>query len=245
MCSFFVDFVDPDVYITLEFIKYFLIRDEVITNMKTNFKNFLDELDSIIKRDPATTSRTEAFLCSSGYHSVLFYRLTHKLWVKNWCLTARIISQFARFLTGVEIHPGAKIGKNLFIDHGMGTVIGETAVIGDNVTMYHGVTLGGISLTTRSKRHPTIEDNVIIGSGAQILGPITIGKNSKIGANATVVKDVKANTTVVGVAAHKTEDKKSGTFTAYGVNLRAPDPYDQRIEELEKKIQALSKKISS
>ncbi len=213
--------------------------------MKTNFKNFLDELDSIIKRDPATTSRTEAFLCSSGYHGILFYRLAHKLWVKNWCLTARLISQFARFLTGVEIHPGAKIGKNLFIDHGMGTVIGETAVIGDNVTMYHGVTLGGISLTTRSKRHPTIEDNVIIGSGAQILGPITIGKNAKIGANATVVKDVKANTTVIGVAAHKTEGKKSDTFAAYGVNLKAPDPYDQRIEELEKKIQALSKKISS
>jgi len=212
--------------------------------MKTNFKSFLAELDTIIKRDPATSGRLEAFLCSSGYHGILFYRLAHYFWKKNWRLSARLISQIGRFFTGVEIHPGAQIGKNFFIDHGMGTVIGETAVIGNNVTMYHGVTLGGIS-AQGGKRHPTIEDNVIIGSGAQILGPITVGKNAKIGANATVVKDVKSNTTVVGVAAHKTEAQKSGEFTPYGINLKAQDPYDKKIQELQKRLKELEEKISA
>lgn len=212
--------------------------------MKTKFKSFLAELDSIIKRDPATSSRLEAFLCSSGYHGILFYRLAHYFWAKNWRLLARLISQIGRFFTGVEIHPGAKIGKNFFIDHGMGTVIGETTIIGDNVMMYHGVTLGGTS-SKAGKRHPTVEDNVIIGSGAQILGPITIGKNAKIGANATVVKDVAPNTTVIGVAAHKTEAKKSAEFTPYGINLKVPDPYDSEIQALEKRLKELEDKISS
>ena len=211
--------------------------------MKSNFKSFLAELDTIIKRDPATSGRLEAFLCSSGYHGILFYRLAHYLWKKNWRLSARLISQVGRFFTGVEIHPGAQIGKNFFIDHGMGTVIGETAVIGNNVTMYHGVTLGGISCQG-GKRHPTIEDNVIIGSGAQILGPITVGKNAKVGANATVVKDVMSNTTVVGVAAHKTEAKKSSEFEAYGINLKVQDPYDKQIQELQKRLKELEEKIS-
>lgn len=215
--------------------------------MKTNFKNFLEELDVIIARDPATTSRTEAFLCSSGFHGILFYRLAHKLWAKNWCLTARLISQFGRFLTGVEIHPGAVIGKHFFIDHGMGTVIGETSIIGDNVTMYHGVTLGGTKAYAglKGKRHPTLEDNVIVGSGAQILGPIIVGKNAKIGANATVVKDVAPNTTVVGVAAHKTDAGKGTSFQPYGINTKAQDPYDKRIEELEKQIKELEKKLKN
>jgi len=213
--------------------------------MKSNFKNFLNELDTIIAKDPATTTRLEAFLCSSGYHGILFYRFAHKLWLRNWHLCARLVSQFARFLTGVEIHPGATIGKNFFIDHGMGTVIGETSFIGDNVTMYHGVTLGGTKSFAghNGKRHPTVEDNVVIGSGAQILGPITIGKNAKIGANATVVKDVAPYTTVVGVAAHKTEASKSTTFAPYGINLKAPDPYDKRILELENQLKELQKLI--
>lgn len=213
--------------------------------MKTNFKDFLSELDSIIARDPATTGRLEAFLCSSGYHGILFYRLSHKLWQKKWHLSARLISQLGRFFTGVEIHPGAKIGKNFFIDHGMGTVIGETAVIGDNVTMYHGVTLGGTKSFSgiSGKRHPTIKDNVVIGSGAQILGPITIGKNAKIGANATVVKDVADNTTVIGVAAHKSASSKNVSFAPYGINTNVPDPYDKRIEALEKQIKELEKAL--
>jgi len=210
--------------------------------MNSNFKDFLNNLDTIIARDPATTSRIEAFLCSSGYHGILIYRLAHLLWRKNWRLTARLISQFGRFLTGVEIHPGATIGKNFFIDHGMGTVIGETTIIGDNVTMYHGVTLGGTTSFkgTTGKRHPTVEDNVVIGSGAQILGPITIGKNAKVGANATVVKDVAPNTTVIGVAAHKTDAIKASSFAPYGLNPNAQDPYDKRIESLEKQIKILT-----
>jgi serine O-acetyltransferase len=214
--------------------------------MKSNFKSFLNELDLIIARDPATNSRLEAFLCSSGYHGILFYRFANILWRHNWHLLARIVSQLGRFFTGVEIHPAAKIGKNFFIDHGMGTVIGETAVIGDNVMMYHGVTLGGISSSSKkgSKRHPTIDDNVIIGSGAQVLGPITVGKNAKIGANATVVKDVAPNTTVIGVAAHKTETGKGTAFVPYGISLKSPDPYDKRIEELEAKIATLQKELA-
>jgi len=215
--------------------------------MKTNFKDFLQELDVIIAKDPATTSRTEAFLCSSGLHCILIYRFAHLLWTKNWCLTARIISQLGRFLTGIEIHPGATIGKHFFIDHGMGTVIGETSVIGDNVTMYHGVTLGGTKSFEglKGKRHPTLEDNVVVGSGAQILGPITVGKNAKIGANATVVKDVAPNTTVVGVAAHKADATKTTSFQPYGINSKVQDPYDKRIEELEKQIKELEKKLKN
>lgn len=215
--------------------------------MKTNFKQFLSDLDTIIAKDPATTSRLEAFLCSPGYHSILFYRLSNKLWQYNWRLSARIISQFARFLTGIEIHPGATIGENFFIDHGMGVVIGETTIIGNNVTMYHGVTLGGTKSYNNKtgKRHPTIEDNVIIGSGAQILGPITIGKNAKIGANATVVKDVDANTTVIGIPAHKVEISKSSTFTPYGINSNIKDPYEEILKDLEKQNNKKTKKKSS
>lgn len=214
--------------------------------MKTNFKQILNDLDTIIAKDPATGSRLEAFLCSPGYHGILFYRLSHRLWKRRWRLTARLISQFGRFLTGVEIHPGAEIGKNFYIDHGMGVVIGETAVIGDNVTMYHGVTLGGTKsyASKGGKRHPTIGSNVIIGSGAQVLGPITVGDNAKIGSNATVVKDVPANTTVIGMAAHKAETSKSCAFMPYGINTKAADPYDKRVDELEKQIAELKKLLT-
>lgn len=213
--------------------------------MDSKFKQFLQELDTVVAKDPATSGRLEAFLCSSGYHGILFYRLAHRLWLKNWRLTARLISQFARFLTGVEIHPAAKIGKNFFIDHGMGVVIGETSEIGDNVTMYHGVTLGGTNSFTGKggKRHPTLEDNVVVGAGALILGPITVGKNAKVGANATVVRDVAANTTVVGTAAHKTESAKSCVFMPYGINAKTVDPYDKRLEALEKEIKQLKKNV--
>lgn len=213
--------------------------------MNSNFKQILEELDTVVAKDPATSGRLEAFLCSSGYHGILFYRLAHRLWVRNWRLPARLVSQFARFLTGVEIHPGAKIGKNFFIDHGMGVVIGETAEIGDNVMMYHGVTLGGTNSFEGNggKRHPTLEDNVIVGAGALILGPITVGKNAKVGANATVVKNVAANTTVVGTAAHKTESAKSCAFTPYGINAKDADPYDKRIAELEKEIKRLREEL--
>ena len=214
--------------------------------MKSNFKQFLSELDTIIAKDPATSSRLEAVLCSPGYHGVLFYRLSSKLWDKKLRILAKLVSLIGRFFTGIEIHPGAKIGKNFFIDHGMGVVIGETSVIGDNVTMYHGVTLGGTrsyDASQNARRHPIISDDVVIGAGSLILGPITIGKNAKIGANATVLKDVSANSTVVGVAAHKVNNLKNKEFIPYGVTNKMEDPYEKHILELEKRIAKLEKSI--
>ena len=171
-------------------------------------------LQSIIDRDPAAKSKLSLILTYPGVKAVFFHRLAHFFSVAKFDLIARIISQFSRFLTGIEIHPGAKIGKNLFIDHGMGVVIGETSEIGDNVTIYHMVTLGGISPSINSsnqrnvKRHPTLKENVVVGSGAQILGPVVIGKNSKIGANAVVTNNVPENAVMVGIPA-----KNIGTST--------------------------------
>ena len=171
-------------------------------------------LQSIIDRDPAAKSKLSLILTYPGVKAVFFHKLAHFFSVAKFYLIARIISQFSRFLTGIEIHPGAKIGKNLFIDHGMGVVIGETSEIGDNVTIYHMVTLGGISPSINSndqrqtKRHPTLMDNVVVGSGAQILGPVVVGKNSKIGANAVVTKDVPENAVMIGIPA-----KDVGTAT--------------------------------
>lgn len=161
------------------------------------FDNLKYDLENILKNDPAARNKLEVFLLYPGMHSVLFHRLAHFMYKKKLFFIARFISQFSRFLTGIEIHPGAIIGKGLFIDHGMGVVIGETTIIGDNVTIYHGVTLGGTGKVS-GKRHPTIEDGVIIGAGATILGNITIGKNAKIGANATILKNVSPNITMVG-----------------------------------------------
>ena len=171
-------------------------------------------LQSIIDRDPAAKSKLSLILTYPGVKAVFFHRLAHFFSVAKFDLIARIISQFSRFLTGIEIHPGAKIGKNLFIDHGMGVVIGETSEIGDNVTIYHMVTLGGISPSINSnnqrniKRHPTLMDHVVVGSGAQILGPVIVGKNSKIGANAVVTKNVEENAVMIGIPA-----KNVGTAT--------------------------------
>ncbi len=181
----------------------------------------LKEIDSYFSRDPAARSRMEVFLCYPGFHAVMAHKLSSRLWRWRFKLPARFVSQTARFLTGVEIHPGAKIGDGLFIDHGMGVVIGETAVIGDNVTIYHGVTLGGTSWN-KGVRHPQIGSNVIIGSGAQLLGPIKIGDNARIGSNAVVVEDVMENTTVVGIPAREVKPKviaidDNKNFEAYGV----------------------------
>ncbi|MDA9745656.1 serine O-acetyltransferase [Candidatus Pelagibacter sp.] len=182
-------------------------------------------LDSIIKRDPAAKSKLSVILTYPGAKAVFFHRIANFFAIAKFNLVARIISQFSRFLTGIEIHPNAKIGKNLFIDHGMGVVIGETSEIGDNVTIYHMVTLGGISPSINSneqrntKRHPTLMDNVVVGSGAQILGPVVVGKNAKIGANAVVTKDVDENSVMVGIPAKNvgevsTQDEK---FKPYGI----------------------------
>ena len=171
-------------------------------------------LQSIIDRDPAAKSKLSVILTYPGVKAVFMYKIANFFSVAKFDLIARIISQFARFLTGIEIHPGAKIGKNLFIDHGMGVVIGETSEIGDNVTIYHNATLGGISPSINSneqrniKRHPTLKDNVVVGSGAQVLGPIVVGKNAKIGSNAVVTKDVPENAVMIGIPA-----KNVGTAT--------------------------------
>ncbi len=157
-----------------------------------------DDVQSVFDRDPAARSTLEVLLCYPGLHAVWGHRLTHWLWKHNLKFLARWLSQVMRSLTGIEIHPGATIGANFFIDHGMGVVIGETAEVGDCVTLYHGVTLGGTSLN-KGKRHPTLEDNVVVGAGAKILGAITVGANSRVGANAVVVKPVPPNSVVVGV----------------------------------------------
>ena len=182
-----------------------------------------DFLQSIIDRDPAAKSKLSLILTYPGVKAVFFHHLAHKIWNFKFYLIARIISQFSRFLTGIEIHPGAKIGKNLFIDHGMGVVIGESSEIGNDVTLYHGVTLGGISPSENSdnqrnsKRHPTLLDNVIVGSSAQILGPITVGECARIGANTVVLKDVPANATMVGNPAKNISTNTDTSFKPYGV----------------------------
>jgi len=163
-----------------------LIREDVVT---------------VLERDPAAKSRLEVFLCYSGLHAVWFYRINHWFWNHGFLLLGRLLSQVARFLTGVEIHPGAKIGRRLFIDHGLGVVIGETAVVGDDVTLYQGVTLGGTG-KEHGKRHPTIEDSVVIGGGAKVLGNITVGRNCRIGAGSVVLRNVPEDSTVVGVPGH-------------------------------------------
>lgn len=160
-----------------------------------------EDIAAVMERDPAAKSKLEVFLCYSGLHALWFYRLNHWLWARSALLLARLSSQAARFLTGIEIHPGAQIGRRLFIDHGMGVVIGETAVVGDDVTLYQGVTLGGTG-KEHGKRHPTIGDGVVIGGGAKVLGNITVGKNCRIGAGSVVLRSIPDDSTVVGVPGH-------------------------------------------
>ena len=181
-----------------------------------------DFLQSIIDRDPAAKSKLSLILTYPGVKAIFFHKIANFFAIAKFDLIARIISQLSRFLTGIEIHPKAKIGKNLFIDHGMGVVIGETSEIGDNVTIYHMVTLGGIAPSINSdsqreiKRHPTLMDNVVVGSGAQILGPVIIGENAKIGANAVVTKNVPDNAVMIGIPARNV-GTTSGEFKAYAV----------------------------
>ena len=189
----------------------------------------IDYLESIKKRDPAAKSLLSVILTYPGVKAVFFHQISNFFYKAGFDLVARIISQTIRFFTGIEIHPGAKIGKNLFIDHGMGVVIGETSEIGNNVTIYHAVTLGGSSPSVDSerqrheKRHPTIGDDVVIGSGAQIIGPIKVGNNSRIAANAVVVKDVPDNATMVGIPAKAVKLENKGSFRPYGVDDKVKD----------------------
>ena len=191
-------------------------------NNQNNLNIMNSFLESIINRDPAAKSKLSVILTYPGVKAVFFHRIANFFSIAKLDLIARIISQFSRFLTGIEIHPKAKIGENLFIDHGMGVVIGETSEIGNNVTIYHMVTLGGISPSINSdnqrdsKRHPTLMDNVVVGSGAQVLGPVVIGKNAKIGANAVVTKDVPENAVMVGIPA-KNVGTATDEFKPYGI----------------------------
>lgn len=218
-----------------------------------NFKHFAEDIDSIIARDPAARSRLEVALTYPGFHAVVAHRLSHALYKRGWWVLARFVSQAARWFTGIEIHPGATIGRRLFIDHGMGTVIGETAEIGDDVTMYQDITLGGTSPSVNSaaqknkKRHPTLSDRVIVGAGAQVLGAITVGAGAKVGANAVVVSDVPAGALVVGIPAKIAAPRgaDAGDFAAYGLpNGVLPDPVARAIESLVDQVNRLQGRVA-
>ena len=196
------------------------------------FETLKEDIASVFDRDPAARSTFEVLTCYPGLHARIFHRLSHTLWCANFKWLARFLSHIARFFTGIEIHPGATIGRRFFIDHGMGVVIGETAVIGDDVTLYHGVTLGGTSWK-EGKRHPTLGNGVVVGAGAKILGPITIGDSAKIGSNAVVVKEVPAGATAAGIPALILDDeKKSAGFNAYGISNDQNDPLSKAIHGL-------------
>jgi serine O-acetyltransferase len=218
------------------------------------FKHLGEDIDAVMERDPAARSRIEVVLCYPSFHAVLFHRLAHALWQAGWLLLGRFVSQVGRFMTGIEIHPGAKIGRKFFIDHGMGVVIGETAEIGNDVTLYHDVTLGGILPAVNSgaqantKRHPTLGDNVIIGSGAQILGPITVANGARVGANSVVVRDVPPGVTVVGVPAKVAARQKMTLieeFCAYGAGGEVADPTARTIDGLVDQVQLLTAKLEA
>lgn len=219
------------------------------------FKRLFQNIDSYFERDPAARSRLEIILCYPGYHAVVWYRIASCLWRMNFHLLGRFVSQIGRILTGIEIHPGATIGKRFFIDHGMGVVIGETAIIGDDVTLYHDVTLGGTSWKP-GKRHPTLEDGVVIGAGAQVLGPITVRAGARIGSNAVVLRDVAPGLTMVGIPARAASLAKGMTaeegpaFPAYGTPSaeisdavsRSVDGLLQELERLRARIDELEKR---
>jgi serine O-acetyltransferase len=212
------------------------------------FKHFLDHVDSIIARDPAAGSRLEVALCYPGLHAVVMHHGAHFLAERGMQTAARGLSQLARFLTGVEIHPSATIGERLFIDHGMGVVIGSTAVVGNDVTLYQGVTLGGTSLERGVKRHPTLGDNVIVGAGAHVLGPITVHDGARIGANAVVLHDVPQGATMVGIPAKASQDigRSVPAFLAYGTPCsESGDPVACMLTSLTEQVSILTERLKT
>jgi len=196
------------------------------------------DIKAAFEHDPAAVSTLEVLLAYPGFHARQFHRVAHTLFRWHIPFLPRLVSHISRFLTGIEIHPGAKIGEGFFIDHGMGVVIGETSVIGDNVTLYQGVTLGGTS-HLRAKRHPTLGDNVVVGVGAQLIGDITIGENSKVGAGSVVVSSVPSNATVVGVPGRVVAVRNPDTDTVE----RLPDPVGERLESLDKRVAEIEKRL--
>lgn len=221
------------------------------------FKRFREDISCVFERDPAARNRFEVITTYPGVHALLLHRISHRLWLMHLKWLARMLSQLTRLLTGIEIHPGARIGRRFFIDHGMGVVIGETAVIGNDVTLYHGVTLGGTSWS-KGKRHPTLGNDVVVGAGAKVLGPITLYDGARVGSNAVVVKDVPANATVVGIPGHvvsaKARDassekreafaKKIG-FDAYGTSSAMPDPVANAIDVMLDHIHAMDTQMQN
>lgn len=210
------------------------------------FKTIHDDVQSVLDRDPAARNVLEVLLCYPGLHAIWAHRLSHRLWKSGFKLFARWVSQIMRGITGIEIHPGATIGRNFFIDHGMGVVIGETAEVGDNVTIYHGVTLGGTSLQ-KTKRHPTVEDHVVIGAGAKVLGAITIGANSRIGANAVVVKSTPSDAVVVGVPGQVVVRDRPLYSTGEKADLEhgnLPDTIGETLAALIAHVESLEKRVN-
>ncbi len=217
------------------------------------FERIKEEINCVFDRDPAARTSFEVLTNYPGFHALLLHRLSHRLWRNGWKWLARTISSFSRWLTGIEIHPGAKIGRRFFIDHGMGVVIGETAEVADDVTLYHGVTLGGTSWD-KGKRHPTLNAGVVVGAGAKVLGPITIGEGARIGSNAVVTKDVPAGATAVGIpgriiakddvdAARRQAMANKIGFDAYGVTRDMPDPVTKSIFAILDHMHAVDTKI--
>jgi serine O-acetyltransferase len=202
------------------------------------------EVETYKERDPALRSRLDVIFSYPGFHALAFHRVANKLWRNRFFFWGRFVSHIGRMLTGIEIHPGATIGKGLFIDHGMGVVIGETAEVGNNVTLYQGVTLGGTSLN-KGKRHPTIADGVIVGSGAKILGPFTVGENARVAANAVVLKEVPPGVTVVGIPGRIAKGKADNdqAFEAYGTAADVKDPVDRRLEALLDEVERLNVRV--
>lgn len=232
-----------------------------LKDLKTNIA---DDIEAVLNKDPAARNKPEILLTYPGIHARILHRGAHCLWQNDHKFLARGLSHISRMLTGIEIHPAAKIGKRLFIDHGMGVVIGETAEIGDDVTLYHGVTLGGVSWEKGAKRHPTLGNNVVVGAGAKVLGGFSVGDNAKIGSNAVVVKPVPANATMIGSAARMIEkpqndnqtppptaqntinkSDKTTSFNAYGLNPNSKDPVASSISALLEHIQAQDKCIEA
>ena len=213
-------------------------------------KNLREEIDATLARDPAARSRLEVVLCYPGFHALVWHRLAHWLWQGGWLLAGRFASHIGRVLTGIEIHPGARIGKRVFIDHGMGVVIGETAEVGDDVTLYQGVTLGGTSLTRGAKRHPTIGNGVIVSSGAQVLGPFRVGDGARIGAQAVVLSEVPDGATMVGIPARPVARRTAPTqpepaFQPYAVCGDIPDPIARALNGLLDEVTNLRAQVAA
>lgn len=218
------------------------------------FDRIKEDINCVFERDPAAQSVIEVLTAYPGFHALMIHRVSHYFWTKGWRWSGRFVSHISRWLTGIEIHPGAQIGKRFFIDHGMGIVIGETAIIGDDCTLYHGVTLGGTTWK-KGKRHPTLKNGVVIGAGAKVLGPIEVGEQGRVGSNSVVLKDVPAGATVVGIPGHviDAEAKKKATkreamankigFDAYGTSQNMSDPVSHSINRMLDHIQLMDEQL--